>query len=210
MVLLAVAFFAPADVINANANIGLEASTEVRVSPPNENIINIRRLDLQKKLFKEKVENNRAEFARARENFQNATPDTRNIMRSEFRAKFLERFKFTIEKLSDFQTRMSARIENEASAGVDVSLAKIKLEESISLMAEIEMNIEKLKSVLEERYAEDEREAKKEEVKNLVEKIKSDIKSSHMALRESMSELVKAKTQNAQVETSIETEINVN
>ena len=207
IVILALVSFVPAEF--AKANIGIETEAEVRVLTPNENPINLRRLDLQKKLFQEKMEDHRANFQKAREDFKNSTPDTRNIMRTEFRAKFVERFDFAVEKLSDFQNRMSAKIEKDQSTGVNVLNSKLKLEESISFMAEIKLDIEKLKSILSERYAEEEREAKKEEVKVLVEEIKTGIKSSHKALKESFVELHKSKTQ-VRVETSTSAEININ
>ena len=156
------------------------------------------------------MEDHRADFQKAREDFKNSTPDTRNMMRTEFRTKFVERFDFAVEKLSDFQNRMSAKIEAESKAGFDVSDSKLKLGESVSFMAEIKLDIEKLKSLLGERYAEDEREAKKEEARVLVEKIKTEIKSSHMALRQSIVELNRAKAESIQVESSINTEVNVN
>lgn len=197
-------------VSQAGANVGLETRAEVRVTAPNEDIINLRRIDLQNKLFRERMEENRTNFQKAREDFKNSKPDNRNIMRSEFRAKFVERFSFAVEKLSDFQTRMSARIQKEQSMGVDVSKATIKLEESISFMAEIRIDIEKLKSILSERHAEQERETKREEVRILVEKIKTSIKASHMALRESIVELNKARSESNKVESSTKVRVNVN
>ena len=191
----------------ANANIELQSGAEARIRTPSENRLDLRKLDLQKKLFREEVDERRNEFQEAREAFKNSTSDTRNIMRSEFRAKFAERFKFTLDKLSEFQTRADARLQTEANLGVDISKAKVKLEESKSFYAQINTDIESLKSLLEERYAEDERETKKEEARILIEKIKTGIKSSHEALKEVFQELRLAKSQSQ--ETEVSTEVNI-
>ncbi len=197
--------------VKANVGTNLEIGAEARVGAPFENGINLRRLDLQKKLSVEEVEERRAEFQEAREAFKNATVDTRNIMRSEFRAKFTERFKFTADKLSEFQTRMELRLETENNMGTDISKAKVKLEESKSFMVQIEKDIESLRALLEERYAEDEREAKKEEARKLVEAIKTGIKSSHLALKECVQELRLAKASaQADVDVSLEANVNTN
>lgn len=206
IVLLVAASFIPSGFANANINMGIEASTEVRIAPPGESKLDLRRLDLQKRLFKEEVSEKRAEFQKSKEAFKNSTSDTRNIMRSEFRAKFAERFKFTIDKLSEFQTRTEAKIESEKNLGTDVSKANIKLEESKALSAQVSTDIESLKSLLEERYSENERDAKKREAKILVEKIKTDIKLSHEALKDVFKELRSASS--ASVDVEISTEIN--
>ncbi|MDQ5883497.1 MAG: hypothetical protein QG654_411 [Patescibacteria group bacterium] len=190
----------------ANAELGAEA----RVGAPFENGINLRRLDLKNKLFKEEIEEKKAELEEAREAFKNASPETRNIMRSEFRAKFAERFKFTLEKITEFQTRVEVQIVIEKNKGTDVSKAEAKLEESKSFMSQIEDDIESLKALLSERYAEDEREAKKEEARILVEKIKTGIRSSHAALKESVRELRLVRAANQNTELSAEAEVETN
>ncbi|MEZ4103121.1 MAG: hypothetical protein R3B55_00940 [Candidatus Paceibacterota bacterium] len=209
IILIIFVSFLPINKTNANLEIGADAKAEVRIDSPRENTINLRRLDLNKRLFKEEVKEKVDAFQKARDAFKNSSSDNRNIMRSEFRAKFVERFKFTLDKLSEFQTKMSARIKSEENAGVDVSKSEVKLEESISFMAEIESDISKLKSLMDEKYSEDERSAKKEEAKVLVERIKTNLKSSHMALKESLRELHAAKVE-VKVETSTDIEANLN
>ena len=194
----------------ANANIELQSGVEARISTPSENRLDLRKLDLQKKLFKEEIDERRNEFQEAREAFKNSASETRNIMRSEFRAKFIERFKFTLDKLFEFQTRTEVRLETERSLGTDVSKAKVKLDESKSFYAQINTDIESLKSLLEERYSEEERDEKKEEARILVEKIKAGIKSSHDALKEVFQELRLAKSQSQEAEVSAEVNVESN
>lgn len=191
----------------SKANIGLEAESKVQINAPFENAINLRKLDLQKKLWKEEIEEHKDRYQKAREAFKNASSDTRNMMRAEFRTTFVERFTFAYDKLSEFQTRMEAKIEAEQNTGIETEKSEIKLEESKSFMVTIQADLQSLKALLDERYAEDEREAKKEEAKALVEKLKMNIKASHGALRESLKELRLAKLE---VETSTQVELDSN
>ncbi len=189
-----------------------ETRTGVQFENMMENKINLRRLDLNKKLFKEEVADKREEFKNSREDFKNSSPETRNMLRADFRAKFTERFKFTSDKLMDFQTRVQTKINSEKSAGVNVEQAQIKLDQSISLNTEISADIESLKNLLEERYSEDERSAKKEKARILVENIKKNIKASHGFLKESMKELRLAISTKAEInlETSVDIQLQNN
>lgn len=173
----------------SRANVELGAESKIHVDAPFEDGIHLRRLDLQNKLWKEEIEEHRDKYQKARESFRNATSDTRNMMRTQFRMTFIERFAFAYTKLGEFQTRMEARIETVSDVGLDTSKSETKLEESQSFMVAIHADLEKLKALLDERYAEDEKEAKKEEARALVEKLKTNIRASHEALRESMKEL---------------------
>ncbi len=192
------------------AMIELESEAKVNVEAKQEGGIHLRKLDLQKRLFQERVEDHRADFHKAREAYKNAGPETRNMMRADFRQKFINRFDFAYKKLGDFQARMDARITKEAGTDVDTSKAKMKLDESISVMASIQADIASLKDLLSERYTDEEREAKKEEVKKLVEELKADIKFSHNTLKESFKELRAAMEAKMNVEASINTNASVN
>lgn len=191
----------------SKANIGVESESKVQVNAPFENGIHLRKLDLQNKLWKEEIEEHKDRYQKAREAFKNSTSDTRNMMRAEFRMTFVERFTFAYTKLSEFQTRMDAKIEVEENAGVETEKSETKLEESKSFMVTIQADLQALKALLNERYAEDEKEAKKEEAKALVEKLKTNTKASHEALRESLKELRLAKLE---VETSAQVELDNN
>lgn len=188
-----------------------KGSDRIRVGVEVEDNINNRRIELQKKLFKQEIEDRRSDFERIKEEYRelresdDANKEEREMKKKEFRAKFAERFKFTIEKLSEFQERMKTRLETESKAGIDVSKSEVKLNESISFMASIESDISSLKTLLDSDYTESEREVKKKEAKELVEKIKANIKASHAALKESLKELRIAKS--AEVELGAEVEV---
>ena len=190
----------------SQANIELEVESKKNMQVPFENGIQLRKLDLQNKLFREKVEDHRADFKKAKEAFKNSTSDTRNIMRAEFRSKFYERFKFTYDKLSEFQEKVESRISVEENNGVDTAEATVKLEESKLFLVEVNRDVESLKSLMNERYAEEERDVKKEQAKVLVEKIKNGIKSSHIAIKESVKELRTAMSNGSEAEASLSTE----
>ncbi len=191
----------------SRANIELESESKLQINAPFENGIHLRRLDLQNKLWKEEIEEHKDRYQKAREAFRNSTSDTRNMMRTEFRMTFIERFTFVYNKLSEFQTRMEAKIEVEENAGVDIEKSEAKLEESKSLMVTIKADTDKLKALLNERYAEDEKEVKREEARTLVERLKTNIKASHEALRESLKEIRQAKLE---VEASAKIESDTN
>ncbi|MEZ4210735.1 MAG: hypothetical protein R3B39_00315 [Candidatus Paceibacterota bacterium] len=193
-----------------NAEIGVRAESKVKVESSSESKIDLRKLDLQKRLFQENNKDERGEFMKAREAFMNASSETRNMLRNEFRGKFVARFEYAQKKLAEFQSRMDVKLEEEAKAGVDTTLAEAKLEESISFMAKIEADVSKLQSILNEKYSEEERAAKKEEVKKLVEDLKTNIKASHNALKESFKELRAAIKAKMEVETSVEINTSVN
>lgn len=159
--------------------------------------------DLQNKLWKQEIEDRRSEFQRAREEFKNAEPEQRKIMREEFRAKFAERFKFTIDRLVLLQTKLEERI-NSQPENIDTAAAKAKLEESKSYISKINSEIESLKTLLAKDYTETERSLKIEEAKKLVESIKSNIKSSHQKLKEAFLELKNAVVENNESETNNE------
>lgn len=208
--------------VNASVNIGSDDrdddSEEMEDEDRNddryerENKINVnmglKRLDLQNKLFKKEMEDIRSEYKQAREEYMNARTESKTILKTEFRMKFVERFNFAYDKLSDFQTRMEARIKQEASAGVNTEKAQFKLDESLSFMAGIKANISSLKDLVSKEYSDSEKEAKKEEAKKLVDSLKADIKASHNALKEAFKELKSAKGFMVESETEIEVENN--
>lgn len=155
--------------------------------------------DLQNRLWKQEVEEKRSELQQAREAFKNASPENKKIMRNEFRAKFEERFKFTIERLTFLQNKLAERLTREKASGVDTTTAEQKLEESKSYNEKISKDVEALKTLLAKDYTEIERAAKIEEAKKIVESIKANIKSAHQKLKEAFMEL-----KNSKVETNTE------
>ncbi len=193
--------------VNASVNIGSGDMSDDNKEKKNEdknddkyerdNKINInmgiKRLDLQNKLFKKEMEDIRLEYKEARDQYMNAREESKTFLKTEFRMKFVERFNFAYEKLANFQTRMEARIKQEASAGVDTEKAQVKLDESVSFMADIKVNISSLKDLVSKEYSDSEKEAKKEEARKLVNALKADIKASHNALKEAFKELKSAK-----------------
>jgi hypothetical protein len=189
-----------------SANMGIE--TKARITPPNN--IDLRRLDLQNRLFRQEIDVRKSEFLKAREAFLSSTSDTRNIFRSEFRIKFVERFEFTLNKIEELQMAAQIKIDAETDNGWNTEASQLKLENSIELSAKANKNLENLKSLLSERYAEDERVSKKEQAKILVEQIKEEIKDSHLNLKESIKELRKSKSQETEIETDGEIELEVN
>ena len=105
----------------------VDANLKTRINVSSEQRIDIKRPALGQKLWQEKVADKKAEFQKAREAFLTANQDRREELKMNFRGVFVERFEFAYRKLSEFQTRLDARLEKEAMAGVDTSKAEIKL-----------------------------------------------------------------------------------
>lgn len=205
--LMLITFLLPSLSFAETNSISVEARSKAKVESNIETKLNDRRMELQKRLFKEEISDIRSEFQKAREEYKesnDSNKEEREVKKKEFRAKFTERFKFTLGKLSDFQKRMEVKLDTESKAGVDVSKSKIKLDESISFMSKIEADIASLKEILDKDYTEEQRESKKKEAKELVEKIKTNIKASHSALKESLKELRIAKSIEVKSEVKVE------
>ncbi len=205
--LMLITFLLPSLSFAETNNISVEARANAKVESNIETKLNDRRIELQKRLFKEEVSDIRSEFQKAREEYKESSDsnkEEREMKKKEFRAKFAERFKFTLDKLSDFQKRMEIKLDAESKAGVDVSKSKIKLDESISFMSKIEADIASLKAILDKDYTEEQRDSKKKEAGDLVEKIKTNIKASHSTLKESLKELRIAKSIEVKSEVKVE------
>lgn len=168
-----------------NTSLATEAvETEIKSETNLEYKVDLRKLQLRNELNKNATEEKKERLQEARENYLGATDEERSSLRKEFRNRFIERFVFSVNKLSEFQIRLGARLDKMTEEGLDTVEAKLRLSEAKVKLDLVKIKIETLKTTLSTEYKDEERDVKKEEVKKLVEEIKSEIKEVYQKMKE--------------------------
>lgn len=182
--------------INAKADNDLD-NRRPRIETP-------RKIQLNKQLLKGAVEDRRERLQEAREAYKNSEGEERNVLRREFRNRFLERFDFTITKMMDLSERLSMKLEEMNQEGKDTTEAESYLNETNSKLEEAKNKLESLREILNTEYSEEDGATKREEVKSLVEGIKEDIKSAHESMRKTLKAIKDLRLQDDNNEEEIE------
>ena len=167
---------------NSKATIDVDATIKTETHADYK--IDLRKLQLKSELNKNATEEKKERLQESRENYLRATDEERESLRKEFRNRFIERFVFSVNRLSEFQIRLGARLDKMTAEGLDTVEAKLKLSEAQVKLDLVKIKIENLKATLSAEYSDEERESKKEEVKNNVEEIKTGIKETYQKMKE--------------------------